>query len=232
MNRVEKMFFCLALIALMQGLALSSSPPIAAEAVSSDIRGLLGLQTSTLQDNVSFVPLRRVTFVQQDLESYIDDFSYIAAVPFSIFSHDSTRYMSPLVYNDGSDPLHWLIEDWMEYLEPDSGSVQLSIIGNMSSSEAVDLSSMIGERIYPWITGSSSAEIAARLALSEWSTSDIAVFALARDEFEDNSITTGQAERALVGVSTTEITPALSISSNNPVTLSFNVPSGAAWIEG
>jgi len=232
LNRIEKSFFCLAAIALMQGLTFCSSPPMADETVSSDVLALLGLQASAMQDNVSLVPLRRATFVQQDPESYVDDFSYMAAVPFSIFSHDSSRYMSPLIYNDDSYALDCLIEDWMEYLEPDTGNVQLSIVGNMSSSDAIELSSTAGGAIYPWVTGSSSAEIAARLALSEWSTSDIAVFALSQDEFEDNSIATGQADKALAGLSTTVLTPALSISSNDPVTLSFDVPSDAAWIEG
>jgi hypothetical protein len=53
---------------------------------------------------------------------------------------------------------------------------------------------MTGVQVYPRITGSDSAEVAAQLAVMDWTSSNVAVFALAKDSFPAPSNTSGEAE--------------------------------------
>lgn len=204
--------------------------------------GELPLQTVSGIDNTTtgpsagpdgpIVPLRRVTLVSSDPNSYIDEFSYISAVPYSVFYNGSTRYLSPLLQYDPSEYLDWFMEDWSEVLARDSGATQLTVIGDVPTSAVMKLGGMFGSKVYPWIQGASSAENAAMLALSEWNRSSIAVVALSRDSFPGNTIVTGQADITVSAGAASVITPSLSISSSNPVTLTFQVPTGVGWIEG
>ncbi|MCJ7817409.1 MAG: hypothetical protein MUP60_01040, partial [Candidatus Thorarchaeota archaeon] len=131
----------------------------------------------------SQVPLRRLTIVAPDSNSYIDDFAYISAIPASVFNHNDAQYISPLIYTSGSESEGWLLEDWVEYTDIDGGLTQVMAIGDYTENELTNLQYDLGTKIYPRITGSSSADIAATIAVSEWRTSDTAIIALSKDTF-------------------------------------------------
>ena len=49
-------------------------------------------------------PLKKITFVNFDEDSLLDDYSYLAAVPTAVFSDNSKLYSHPLLYYQ--DPYH------------------------------------------------------------------------------------------------------------------------------
>ena len=129
----------------------------------------LAVATFTPSASSSQVPLRRLTIVSPDSNSYIDDFAYMSAIPSSVFNHNDTQYISPLIYTYGSESETWLLEDWVEYTDIDGGLTQVMAIGNYDEATLTALQYDLGTKIYPRITGLSSAEIAATIAVSELS---------------------------------------------------------------
>ena len=186
--------------------------------------------TSAAQDEVT--PLRRATFVASNPESLVDDFAFMAAVPTSTFAYGGHTYVSPLVYYTESESERWLIDDWVEYLGPDGGVSQAVIVGDMQESSVLNLQQVLGSIVYPRIEGNSSAEIAAKLALMDWRTSDVAVFAIANDTLGLPRVVTGSVSHTFVNNPTTTQTQSVSVSTKDPVYVPFTPPSGAGWLEG
>jgi hypothetical protein len=175
-----------------------------------------------------FTALRRATFVYNDPSSYMDDFSYMAAVPTSVFLHGGSQYVSPLIKVEGSDSERWFVEDWAEYLEPDGGATQVVGIGPISDSAIEDIEEELGVPMYPMISGSNSTDIAAQLALMDWDSSDAAVFALAKDVLPAPIVTSGNdtftfLNSALAPHNTTV---------PGPANFTFTPHSTAMWLEG
>ncbi|MFX1264925.1 MAG: hypothetical protein ACFFH0_06065 [Promethearchaeota archaeon] len=175
-----------------------------------------------------FTALRKATFVYNDPSSYMDDFSYIAAVPTSVFFHGGSQYVSPLIKVEGSDSERWFVEDWAEYLEPDGGATQAIGIGPISDSAVEDIEEVLGVPMYPMISGSNSTDIAAQLALMDWDSSDVAVFALAEDILPPPSVTPGNDTFTFLNSALAPYTTTVS----GPANITFTPHSTAMWLEG
>ncbi|MFW9867983.1 MAG: hypothetical protein ACFFFO_02670 [Candidatus Thorarchaeota archaeon] len=178
------------------------------------------------------VPLRRVAFVASDPNSYLDEFAYIASVPTSIFYHNDTQYISPLIYSEGSQSEEWLLEDWTEYLDVDGGITQAFGVGDFSEDHITMLQHNIGFKVYPRITGENAADIAAKIAVSEWSASNTAIIALAIDDFNTPSTIIGNATHTFQD-RTSELSEFTGIATYGaPSSITFTPSSWAGWIEG
>jgi len=72
-------------------------------------------------------PIAQTFIVENDPESNMDEYAYIAAVPAANFYEDGNRYVSPIIYQGDETPTNWfgtvddttqyLIDDWDEYLD-------------------------------------------------------------------------------------------------------------------
>ncbi|TFG96051.1 hypothetical protein E4H12_11945, partial [Candidatus Thorarchaeota archaeon] len=181
----------------------------------------------------SQVPLRRLTIVSPDSNSYIDDFAYMSAIPASVFIHNDTQYISPLIYTSGSDSEVWLLEDWVEYIDIDGGLTQVIAIGDYRESTLTNLQYDLGCKIYPRITGTSSADIAATIAVSEWRSSSTAVIALSKDTFDSPNPITGSVSHIFQNQASQLSEFGGSVVGNlAPSSITFTPPSWAGWIEG
>ncbi|MFX0107066.1 MAG: hypothetical protein ACFE7R_02180, partial [Candidatus Hodarchaeota archaeon] len=178
------------------------------------------------------IPIRRAAFVESNPDSYKDEFAYMAAIPTAVFMHEGNQSISPLIYATGSDSENWLVEDWADYLEPDGGITQAIGIGSLSSSVANSIQEVIGLPLYPRITGTSSAQIAAELALMDWDSSEIAIFALAKDNFEDLNTVSGSASFTFQNSQIAAHTSNPTISYTEIENLNFTPPPDAGWLEG
>ena len=79
----------------------------------------------------SFVPLKKVTFIQHDKNGLIDDYAYLSSIPSSVFynKNDDNLYSSPLLFYeedyhpesikdrvmDTRQGIDYFMEDWMDY---------------------------------------------------------------------------------------------------------------------
>lgn len=178
------------------------------------------------------IPLSRISFVAEDPNSYFDEFSYIAAIPGSLFYSGGTQYISPLIYAAGTDSERWLLEDWTEYLLPDGGLSELVIIGDIPISEIKDIQEVTGTKAYPQITGGSSAEVAAKLAVKDWRSAGTVVLALAKDSFAIPTVTSGSASYSFNGVSISSYDTSVTIGSTIDTEISFTPPAGIGWMKG
>ena len=179
------------------------------------------------------VPLRRLTLVSPNSNSYIDDFAYMAAIPSSVFVHNDTQYISPLIYTSGTDSEGWLLDDWSEYTSLDGGLSQVMAIGDYADSTLTGFQYELGAKIYPRIDGATSADIASTIAVSEWRSSDTAVIALARDSFVTPSPISGSATYTFQNQETQTAEFGGSVTGTAvPTSITFTPPSWAGWLEG
>jgi len=138
------------------------------------------------------VPMKKATFVNFDEESYLDDYAYLAAVPTAVFDDGDRLFSYPLLfYQDEYDleeekeltlnarsGLDYFMEDWMGY---SNGKLDKTTLINVPINKLDDT---WRAREYDVIESDSPYDIAARLALNEWSYSDDAVIAVIDEEFE------------------------------------------------
>jgi hypothetical protein len=178
------------------------------------------------------IPLSRVAFVAPDPTSYVDEFAYMAAVPTSIFYFNDTQFISPLIYGDGSDSEHWLLDDWSGYLGRNDGITQALAIGDFSESYLTQLQHETGAKIYPRITGDSATSIASLLALNGWSSSTTAVVALLKEDFNTPTLITGSASHTFQNQPSGVSEFGGIVTYGAPSSITFTPPTWAGWIEG
>ncbi len=220
----------LVLILCIPNLLLSVNAP--QQLFQSMDKGSSGSSPYALSANASsLTPLRRIAYVADDPFSYRDEFSYMAAVPSSVFHSGGTTYMSPLILSENSQSEIWLSEDWADYVSIDGGMTQTMIIGDLAPDIAREIKQRTGTSIFPWIRGSSSAQIAAEIAVADWQSSDIGVFALAKDSFESTALLGNSTEYVFTNQPVTTYTPDVTIPSTDPVDVVFTPPSDCGWIE-
>ena len=178
------------------------------------------------------VPLRRVAIVAPDSTSYIDEYAYMATIPTSVFYHNDIQYISPLIYGEGSQSENWLLEDWNEYLATDGGTTQAFAVGDFSESYITSIQHQLGVKVYPRITGTGAADIAAKIATSEWSSSNAAVLAVIEESFTTPSLITGSATHTFEGQASELFEFSGIANYSAPSTMNFTPPAWAGWIEG
>jgi hypothetical protein len=132
------------------------------------------------------VPLKKVTFVNFDDETYIDDYAYLAAIPTAVFDDGEKLFSNPLLFYQDEYPvkedkelilntrvgIDCFMEDWMSYC---NGYLDQMTLINVPKNK-LDPSWKASE--YTEIKSEDPYEIAAELTLSEWSYSDDAVIAV------------------------------------------------------
>lgn len=189
----------------------------------------------------SVIPIKEVTLVQHDENTYIDDYSYLAAVPTSVFKDKDKLYSNPLLFFDekyeyeddkersldARQGLDYFMEDWMEYCNSQLHQINLININEdqiPSEWSAKKLSKISSNNIY---------DISKEIALNDWSYSDKAVVAVAEQEFkkqkyEFSSELTGSIEEREL-IEKTFYSP--QADKLNPRFHDFEVPEGYKYIK-
>ncbi|HEC87055.1 MAG TPA: hypothetical protein ENI49_04215, partial [Thermoplasmatales archaeon] len=138
------------------------------------------------------VPLKKVTFVNFDEDSYLDDYAYLAAVPTTVFyDKDAGRLFSyPLLFYQDPYPvkedkerslnarqgIDYFMEDWMSYC---NGRLDGLTLINVDKNKVTQWPS----RKVTEIKGDDPYSIAAEIALNDWSYSNKAVVAVIEKDF-------------------------------------------------
>jgi len=141
-----------------------------------------------------FVPMKKVTFVQNDKESLIDDYGYLSAIPSSVFYDEKSdkMYSSPLLfYEENFNPesykertldvregIDYFMEDWMSYAQ---GNLDQMTLINVDEKT---LDAQWNSRNIDLIEADNPFTIAHDIALNDWEFSDEAVLAVIQEEYE------------------------------------------------
>ncbi|RLF51365.1 MAG: hypothetical protein DRN24_05110, partial [Thermoplasmata archaeon] len=141
------------------------------------------------------VPMKKITFVNFDENSFLDDYAYLAAIPTTVFYDGSSRLFSyPLLFYQDLYPvkedrerslnarqgIDYFMEDWMSY---SGGKLDQMTLVNVPKSK---IPSTWDARDYVTINSDNPFDIASEIALQEWSYSDTAVVAVIKENFEKN----------------------------------------------
>ncbi|HEC81481.1 MAG TPA: cell wall-binding repeat-containing protein, partial [Thermoplasmatales archaeon] len=176
---------------LVMLMLLSTFLPAAVVADSNIKNTVKGYDKGVSWANV--VPLKKVTFVNFDENSYLDDYSYLASVPTTVFydKNDGRLFSYPLLFYQDPYPvkedkerslnarqgLDYFMEDWMSYC---NGRLDGMTLINVDKNKVTQWPS----RNTTSIVGDNPFEIAAEIALHDWSYSDNAVVAVIKEDFE------------------------------------------------
>jgi len=140
-----------------------------------------------------FETLKKVTFVNFDKETLIDDYAYLASIPASIFSNGDMIFSSPLLFfqSQNSYPneieykflndymgTHYFMEDFMGYC---NGKLDQITTINVDKE---DLEDSWDAENYCYLNNDNSFNLAAQIALNEWSYSKKAIIAVIEENYE------------------------------------------------
>ena len=143
------------------------------------------------------VPIEKITFVNYDEESLLDDYAYLASVPTAVFKDqnpDENRLFShPLLFYkdeleldedkektlDSRVGIDFFMEDWMSYCNKKLDQITLINLPESKLHEDWDAREIIS------IDNNNPYDIASNLALKEWSYSENAVVAVIDEEFKN-----------------------------------------------
>jgi hypothetical protein len=188
------------------------------------------------------VPMKRVTFVNFDENSYLDDYAYLAAVPTAVFNEGDKLFSNPLLFYQDEYPvkedkelslnarqgLDYFMEDWMSYCNDQLDKLTLINVPK----NKLDQNWKAEEYII--IDGDDPYSIANQIALQDWSYSDNAVVAVIEEQFEkpDNKITINTVNGVLPSSKIRkEPTHKLKQTNQlNPIYYDFDVPEGYKYI--
>ncbi len=188
------------------------------------------------------VPLKKTTFVNFDDETYLDDYAYLAAVPTSVFNGGDKLFSHPLLFYEeerdideekelttyAREGLDYFMEDWMSY---SNGRLDKMTLINVPMNKLDDTWKA---REYDVIESDTPYDIAARLALNEWSYSDDAVIAVIDEDFEDPDFTLTNEVEGILPARDVKKLPSFNLkqtNSLNPVFHSFEVGEGYKYLE-
>lgn len=197
----------------------------------------------------SVVPLKKITFINFDENSYLDDYAYLAAVPTSVFNEGKKLFSHPLLFYqdeikedeikyrslDARQGIKYFMEDWMSYCD-----------GILDQITTINVDK---KNIEQWntkkhvsIKSDSPYRIAKTLALQDWSYSKKAVLAIIDDTpSEESNIKIKNTAKGTIPAEDIKKLPAFKVTQTNklnPVTYDFKVDekyvylTADAWWDG
>ena len=145
----------------------------------------------------SVVPINKVTLVNFDEESYLDDYSYLASIPTAVFHDDNTLYSHPLLFYqkdlkirdekeitlNANKGIEYFMDDWEHYCKVFDQMITVNV--------PIDSIDHRKSRNYTEIIEDNPYDIAKSISLHDWSYSDKAVISVISEDFketEDNNI--------------------------------------------
>jgi len=172
------------ILSLIASMLFSSLPITVNSAI--EINGFQGVSWKQV------VPVKRISFVGFNEESYLDDFSYLASIPANVFydTESGNIISNPLLYYEhpqkektlnGNEGINYFMEDWMNYC------------GNFDQIQLINIDPRDNEEIkHKWnassyldINQDDPFESASEIALANWETSNVAIVASIEDHFTD-----------------------------------------------
>jgi len=220
-------------------LCMILSPVLLPVISADDVDHIKGFDKGPSYEPV--IPLKKITFVNYDENSYLDDYAYLAAVPTAVFDDGGRLFSHPLVFYQDTyyvtedkerslnarQGIDYFMEDWMSYC---NGKADQMTLINIPKNK---LDSSWRAREYATIEYDNPYDIASELALNEWSYSSDAVIAVIDESFEKSDYEiSGELSRGM---------PAKKIKSEhfetpqtndlNPVFNEFNVPKGYRYLK-
>lgn len=150
------------------------------------------------------IPIKKVTFVNMDEEGLLDDYTYLAAIPTSVFynqtdnnlkrlfSHPLLFYQDEYDYDEDIERtlnprqgLNYFMEDWLGFSNDNLDQI---ILLNVPKGKAMQWAA----KDYVTINENNPFAMANAIALQDWSFSNKAVIAVIEEDYkEPDNITTG-----------------------------------------
>ena len=186
------------------------------------------------------LPVKKVTMVNYDPDSLLDDYGYLASVPTAVFRDQNTLYSHPLLYYheelgmedekekslDATEAIDYFMEDWMGYSKQKLD--QMTLI-NIKEDRNIEWDS----KKTTSINSKDPYELANKIALEEWSYSEDAVIVPIKNDYkESDKKTSGTIRDILPGEKIKEEHFEVPQTNKiNPQFKEFEVPEGYKYIK-
>ena len=191
-----------------------------------------------------YVPMKRLTFVNMDKNSYLDDYAYLASIPTTVFYDKNTDqlFTSPLLYYedkydveelkdrslDSRQGIDYFMEDWVSYSE---GYLDKMTLINVPKTK---IDSDWSSKNYTSIEGTDPFDLASKIAENDWSYSNNAVVAVIQEEHQDPDMSNYGVLTGTVPKKDGVKTESFKVPKTNevyPIYNEFNVPEGYKFIK-
>ena len=188
----------------------------------------------------SVVPMKKVTFVNFDDETLVDDYAYLAAVPTAIFENENKLFSHPLLfYQDEYEPddekelslnarsgIDYFMEDWEDYCYRLDQMTLINVPKNkVDHWKSNDLITIESDNPF---------DIASDIAFQDWAYSDKAVIAVIEEEFNELDEITTIIEKGTLSSGKEIITKTFytkQLDKLNPRFHMFEIPEGYKFIK-
>jgi len=188
------------------------------------------------------VPIKKITLVEHQTDSYLDDYAYLAAIPTAVFEENNKLFSHPLLfYEDEYDytdnigrsfnarqGLDYFMDDWMQY--SDDHLDQFTTI-NVQQSK---IPSNWKSKNNTIISSDDPFTIASELAIHDWSYADSAIVAVIDESFNESETIYNYTVEGEIPVKNIkeEHFEVKQTNQLDPIFHDFNVPEGYHYLKG
>ena len=142
----------------------------------------------------NLTPLQILTVINEQPNSFFDEFAMLASIPYTIFVEDQLHKVSPLIYDNLNNNTRQFLSEWNEYNNYFDGVKRIIYVGDVESQVRAEIENLTdfdatdkADRPVLNFTESSIYDLAASFASFFWGTTDTIVLAIAPEsEFTNN----------------------------------------------
>ncbi|TFF90983.1 MAG: hypothetical protein EU548_00255 [Promethearchaeota archaeon] len=137
----------------------------------------------------NYLPTRILTIVEDDKESYFDEFLYLNAISTSIFNFNNKTFLMPQIFSNPTEYKSYFLNDWYEFSNKWGGPEEIIYMGDLSSNTINTYNSYLNldSKDNTLFNSSNLFDISSEIAKFYWYKSDTIIFALANSTFSNSN---------------------------------------------
>ncbi|MBD3228341.1 MAG: hypothetical protein GF329_09150 [Candidatus Lokiarchaeota archaeon] len=141
--------------------------------------------------NPNYLPTKILTIIEDDSESYFDEFLYLNAISTSIFRFNNKTFLMPQIFSNPTEYKSYFIEDWLNYCDKWGGPEELIYMGDLAPSTINNYNSFfsLDSEDNTFFNNSNLFDISSEIAKFYWYNSDTIIFSLANSTFNEPNMT-------------------------------------------
>ncbi|MHA1269227.1 MAG: hypothetical protein ACTSPY_05510 [Candidatus Helarchaeota archaeon] len=138
----------------------------------------------------NFLPMKILTVIEEDENSYFDEFLYLSSIPISIFTFQNKRFLMPQIFSPMEYYKTYFLEDWKQFCDKWGGVDEIVYAGNLSIDTVNSYNNLLGVSSNDNTNFNSTDlfNITSEIAQYFWYKPDTVILAFANSSFSEPEI--------------------------------------------